>query len=150
MTTMPAIATVTASQHTATPALPPGPPVPILYTLPVAIILIAALLTHLLIAVPRTTPPSRRRIRRANGYVMLTVVPLVTLGFSGLDPRAKPGPWLLIWIAATALLALAVALAFIDAANTIRLHRRDRARLVARSQPQPTPTSAATKPTTHD
>lgn len=127
--------TTTTQPHAAT-VPPSGPPVPILYTLPVAAILIAAVLAHLLIAVPRTSPPSRRRIRRANGYVMLAVVPLVTVGFSGFDPRDQPGPWLLTWITATALLALAVALAVLDAANTIRLHRRARARLAASIDPR--------------
>lgn len=115
-------------------ATPPGTlitanVVPPLVTVPVAALLIAAILIHLLVLVPRLEHPSRQRIRRANGYVMLAVVPLVTIGFSGVSYTTQTALWITVWICALTLLALAVALAVLDAANTVRIHRKDRNRI---------------------
>lgn len=100
-------------------------------TLPIAALLFAAVLVHLIYLVPRARPASRRRIRRANGFVMLAVIPAVTAGFSFLNHQTNTAAFLLTWVVAIGLIGFAVLLAMIDAANTLRLHHNARKRHLA-------------------
>ncbi len=67
-------------------------------------------------------PPSRRRIRVANGYLMLFSVPLLVYGVGFATP-SDPRTWVLVWIANTGLVCIVLVLALVDMANTSRLHR---------------------------
>jgi len=77
-------------------------------------------------------PPSRWRIRAANGSVMLMTVPLIAYAF-GIATPDRPGMFMLAWTAVTGLLAIILLLAAIDMFNTWRMltaqHRRDRGKL---------------------
>ncbi len=101
-----------------------GVVVPIWATGPLALALMGAVMVHLLVLAPRVEPASRRRIRTVNGWVMLVAVPMVAAGFSVVSPTTQPAVWVLVWMVAIGLIVLAVLLAVIDAANTVRLHRR--------------------------
>ena len=76
-------------------------------------------------------PASRKRIRGANACLIMLTLPLVAIGFSVVNPRSHPRAWMLVWIAAMALLAMNVALAVLDVLNTARLVRNARRRLNA-------------------
>lgn len=76
-------------------------------------------------------PASRKRIRIANGYLMMFTLPLLAVGFSMLDPRLHFREWALVWLAAITLLGMNVGLAVIDMLNTFRLVRSARRRLRA-------------------
>lgn len=102
---------------------------PMLVTGPIAAVLFALVVVHLVYLVPHTLPMSRRRIRRANGLVMLVAIPLVFAGFSLVSHRTQPALWATVWVAAGSLLVFAVVLALVDMLNTMRLHRSAQVRL---------------------
>lgn len=105
-------------------ALLPG-----LVILPISAVLMVVIAAHLIVAAQKVEPASRRRIRLANGAVMLVTIPLLASGFSIIDPDIRPTEWLLVWMGVIALLAIAVSLALLDIANTARLTYRTRQRL---------------------
>ncbi|MCA9292997.1 MAG: hypothetical protein KDA20_04205 [Phycisphaerales bacterium] len=106
-----------------------GPVIPTLVCVPLGMLAMITCAAHLLGPARQAAPASRRRIRQANGFVMLFAIPLLTIGFGVIDPNARPQTWLLTWIAAIALLTMAIGLAFLDVANTMRLHHAARKRL---------------------
>lgn len=76
-------------------------------------------------------PASRRKIRTANGWVMLLAIPTLAAGFCLVSPSLTPRAFLLTWAAAVGLLCIAVLLAVLDMLNTWRLtagSRRDTVR----------------------
>lgn len=73
-------------------------------------------------------PESRRRIRSANGLLLLLLPPLMTYALTMVSPQ-HPLEFVLAWAAVAALLALVVMMAVVDAMNTLRLARRARQEL---------------------
>lgn len=73
-------------------------------------------------------PESRRRIREANGLLMLCGVPLATYALCMASPSDSRA-FLLSWTACVGLVGLVLLLAVIDAVNTLRLHWAARAAL---------------------
>ncbi len=76
-------------------------------------------------------PASRRRIRTANGLIMLLVIPLLAHGVSSGPGTDQPQPMAFLWLLIVALLGLVIGLALLDVVNTLRLARRARADLRA-------------------
>lgn len=73
-------------------------------------------------------PPSRRRIRLANGAVMLALVPLIAYAF-GVATTANGRWFAMSWLGVMGLLGLMILLAIMDSANTARLHATERLEL---------------------
>jgi len=103
--------------------------IPAWFCVPVAGLLFAIVALHMRATAKSDHPASRKRIRLANGILILINLPLLTAGFSLINPNAHPKPWVLIWVAAMALLACNVGLAIVDVVNTLRLTRREPPRL---------------------
>lgn len=99
--------------------------IPVWFCVPVAALLFAIVALHMRGTARSDHPPSRKRIRFANGILILINLPLLTAGFSLINPSAHPRPWVLVWVAAMALLACNVGLAMLDVVNTLRLTRRE-------------------------
>ena len=99
---------------------------------PLGVVMMLIVAAHLWWLAGSGPPASRRRIRQANGALMLMLVPLLTAGFSLLDHRTSPREWGLVWIAAMTLLVGILMFALLDTLNTIRLRRRVRAALARR------------------
>jgi hypothetical protein len=119
-----------AAQGDAAAALvAPAATVPAWFTAPLAAVTMAIVAAHLLHLRSATMPASRRRIRIANGAVMLVNIPLLAAGFTFVSSKTHPGVWALVWVAAIALLATSVGLAVLDAINTARLARAHHRRL---------------------
>lgn len=97
--------------------------------LPLGGLMLLIIAGHISATEERTTPPSRRRIRVANGWVMLMLVPLLSAGFGVVSPAAHPRAFALVWLATISLLFVVLTLALMDIANTIRLTIRARRRL---------------------
>lgn len=76
----------------------------------------------------RAMPESRRRLRIANGGLMLVAVPVIAIAFGVVTP-ADHRMFMSVWLLAMWLLGVIVVLAGIDAANTARLAARERAKL---------------------
>lgn len=72
--------------------------------------------------------PSRRRIRLANGGVMLALVPLIAYAF-GVATTGSPRWFAMSWLAVMGLLGLMIVLAIMDSANTARLHASEQLEL---------------------
>lgn len=72
---------------------------------------------------------SRRRIRLANGWVMLVNLPILAVGFAFVSSAGSPRLFLLVWILAMGLLAVSVLLAMLDVVNTWRMAQAARRRL---------------------
>ncbi|HBS29305.1 MAG TPA: hypothetical protein DEB06_07605 [Phycisphaerales bacterium] len=106
--------------------------IPAWFTAPAAAIMTLAVLLHALATARSNHPPSRKRIRIANAFVITAALPLLVLGFSVIDHAARPGQWTLVWMSALALLAISISLAMADVLNTLRLVARHQHRLRAR------------------
>lgn len=108
-------------------APPAGPALPPAVVLPAAVGVVAIVLWHLLRLRRTRMPPSRRRIRTANGVLMLLVAPLFAVGAGVLDHEQHTRAWVLTWLAVLALVWMCIVLALLDILNTMRLtaaHRR--------------------------
>jgi hypothetical protein len=107
-----------------TPALSPW------IILPLALACMLIVSAHVTITQTSEAPPSRKRVRMANGWVMLLTLPLLAAGVSLIAPERDPRLFVLTWTTVVFLVGLSVALAVIDAINTLRLVRRERRRHV--------------------
>lgn len=98
--------------------------------LPLALIALATVGGHMRAVARSGMPASRKRIRTANGWLMLLLIPLLAYGFGVATPAHK-GVFVMVWLAAIALLWMVVMLAGIDMVNSWRLGRRERESLRA-------------------
>lgn len=73
-------------------------------------------------------PESRRRLRLANGGLMLVAIPVIAFAFGYATP-AEPKLFMSLWLVAMWLLGLIVVLAGVDAMVTARIAKRERAQL---------------------
>lgn len=73
---------------------------------------------------PGDEPASRRRVRLANGGVILILLPVLFMGFSIVTPDDRRA-WLLTWLSAMGLLAIVIVLAGLDLLNTARLSAKE-------------------------
>ncbi|MEO0512460.1 MAG: hypothetical protein AAF108_06135 [Planctomycetota bacterium] len=109
---------------------------PPLAVFPAAGVLMVVIAGHILAMRRADMPRTRRRIRIANAWVMLTLTPLVAGLFGYLGPD-EPRAFVLVSTACVFLLGLMVLLAMIDATNNARLtakHRRELRVEIARFQ----------------
>jgi len=106
-----------------------GPLVPLSWTAPAAVLLVGALLAYWRRLRPRDIPRSRRRIRRANTIVQVTLTLMLVYALSIADGDRDPGRFTVAWIGVLLLVILTIAFAILDSFNTIRLHRRLQGRL---------------------
>lgn len=93
------------------------------FVIPLAIIVMLIVAGAITSAAKHTTPASRRRIRIANGWVMLLITPLAASGFGLIDSSTQPRLFVKVWILVIGLLCISVALAILDMVNTARLAR---------------------------
>lgn len=132
-----------------------APRTPVLF---VAVLALAVITLHVLSLVNADTHPSRKRIRIANGILMMCGV--VSLAYAvGVATPDRPREFTLSWTLVLSLMAIIVGVACIDALNSLRLHASERralrreldhARLdvlgvTARPAPQPV-TNLSSKP----
>ncbi len=101
---------------------------PPLVTIPLALVAMLLVSAHVTLTQASHAPPSRKRIRVANGWVMLLALPLLAAGTSLVSADRQPRLFALTWLVVILLLVLAVMLALLDVLNTVRLARVDRRR----------------------
>ncbi len=97
--------------------------------LPVAILAVLVIAAHLAaLHADHTVALSRKRIRTANGVVMLITSIVLAYAFA-FAPVADPARFAIAWGAAIMLLTVVLALSSIDALNNVRLSRLQRRRV---------------------
>lgn len=87
---------------------------------PLAMITLVVVAAHLLAMRGAAMPESRRRIRTANGWLILVATPVLAIAFSVVSPD-HPRRFALVWAVAIAMLGLIIVMAFVDMANNLRL-----------------------------
>ncbi len=95
---------------------------------PLAGFTLVVVLWHLSGVIRGDVEPSRRRIRMANGLIMLTLVPLIAYAF-GIATTDSPRWFAMSWLGVMGLLGLMIVLAILDSANTAKLHAAERIEL---------------------
>jgi hypothetical protein len=110
--------------------------VPLWIVMPLGMLAALMIGGHLALLPRAEMPSSRRRIRMANGVLLLALTVLLTyaLGFVGMLPEGGGSighirAFVLVWMAITGLLPIVLGLAATDMFNTWRL-QRDARRLV--------------------
>ncbi|MCC5787829.1 MAG: hypothetical protein JJU33_14140 [Phycisphaerales bacterium] len=92
--------------------------------LPMAAVTLVVLAAHVMAIRVAPMPDSRRRIRTANGVVMMLLVTVLAYAI-GVATPALPGGFTLGWLAAVGLLVVVLGLSLLDMLNTFRLHARE-------------------------
>jgi hypothetical protein len=105
-----------------------GPLAPAWVVFPLAGFTLVVVMWHISGLVRADLEPSRRRIRLANGGVMLALVPLIAFAF-GVATTSEPRWFAMSWLAVMGLLGLMIVLAIMDSANTARMHAAERLEL---------------------
>jgi len=85
-----------------------------------------------------TMPASRRRIRTANGILMMLAVPVLSFALAGVAPADRI-VFVVAWTLVAAMVVLMGLMAVADTVNTLILAREERARLrasIARTRAQ--------------
>lgn len=98
---------------------------------PMAAVTLLLLAGHLTALQTAAMPRSRRRIRTINGLLMMLVTPLIAYVFC-VATTNEPKTFVLGWTAVVWLLASIIFVAVVDAMNTLRLAREERAELRGR------------------
>lgn len=109
-------------------AAPSGPLISAWVAMPVGAVVVVLLAVHMRALAVAEMPESRRRIRTANGWMMLLATPVTAYAF-GLASPSDPRVFLLSWLAVAGLLAIVLFLAGIDILNTGRISLDDRQNL---------------------
>lgn len=93
-------------------------------TLPLAGLAMVAVAAHVVLTERISQDVIRRRIRLANGWMMLVAIPLIAAGFSFINPNARPRMFLIVWLTIIAMVSMSILLALADVAHTAVLARR--------------------------
>ncbi len=105
------------------------PLMPAWIAIPIAMCAIVVVAAHVA-AMYRSTdmPPSRRRIRVANAWLMVLAIPLLAFAVSIISP-ARQRTFILVWSAAAGLVFLILTVALIDILNNQRIYAKARRQL---------------------
>ncbi len=100
-----------------------GPVAPAWLIVPLAILAMLVIAAHVLLLPKVEMPDSRRRIRTANGMLMLFTTPIFAYALSIANPAVDQRAFVLSWMMVAGLLVIILLVAMFDMANTFRLHR---------------------------
>ncbi|MHC4975648.1 MAG: hypothetical protein ACYTF7_03465 [Planctomycetota bacterium] len=103
--------------------------IPPILALPLAGLLMVVVAIHMEHTLDSNAPRSRKRIRLANGWIMLLGIPLLAVGSSLIAHDTHPRLFAIVWSLSILFLTLALMLALGDVLNTMRLAGRNHARL---------------------
>lgn len=93
---------------------------------PPALVLVIAVGAHMMAMRRSEMPESRRRLRTANGLLMLITTPLTAYAFCRVS-SSEPRLFVIVWTAVVGLVGLVVALAVADILNNLWIaHRTSR------------------------
>jgi phosphatidylglycerophosphate synthase len=113
-----------------------GPIIAWWISVPLAGLLMAVIVAHVMSLQRPEVPASRRRIRSAAGVLMLLLTPLLAFALS--HPIAsRPRSMAIAWLGVVVLLAVIVGLAWLDAFNNLRLYRKAKRLLLEEALQRP-------------
>ncbi len=101
------------------------PLAPLWFVAPMAATAFLVVAAHLLACLHAEMPPSRRRIRLANGTLMLLTLPVLTYALCFVAP-SDGRPFIIAWTMLAGSTTLVMGLAWLDVANNLRLAARER------------------------
>ncbi len=101
------------------------PLAPLWFVAPMAVAAFLVVAAHLLACLHADMPPSRRRIRLANGSLILVTLPLLAYALCLVAP-SQGRPFVIAWTLLAGSTTLVMALAWLDLANNLRLAARER------------------------
>ena len=99
--------------------------VPAWAVFPLAVLAMLVVAGHVLWLPHADMPASRRRIRIANGLLMLFTLPLAAYALGIADPSSDKRGFVLAWMMVSGMVTIVLLVAMVDLANTWRLHRRE-------------------------
>lgn len=97
-----------------------------MFTIPIAVVISAALVWYWVRLGRSDVPVSRRKIRRFSLVIMLLSLPMFVRALSFVDPAVDKRPYVLAWTACTFMVLVVLATALLDAVNSLRLHQNHR------------------------
>ncbi len=112
-----------------------GPVAPAWLVVPMAILTMLVIAAHVLVLPKVEMPDSRRRIRTANGMLMLFTTPIFAYALAIANPAKDQRAFVLSWMMVAGLLVIILLVAMFDMANTFRLHRLRLRQLRGRLRP---------------
>lgn len=125
------------------------PLAPVWFVVPMAATTMLVVAAHLLACLHADMPPSRRRIRLANGTLILLTLPVLAYALCFVSP-SEGRPFIIAWTVLAGSTTLVMTLAWLDLLNNVRLAARERRALgdLLRAQPAPgiLPLAAAAQP----
>ena len=99
-------------------------------TLPSGLLAMSLLVAHMgVLGRDEGMDATRQRIRQANGVVMMLLVPILIAGLSVVEPNRSPSAWVVAWTVCVFLVLVMIAMAMLDALNTVRIAKERRAEL---------------------
>lgn len=104
------------------------PLAPVWFVLPMTVMALGVVVLHLRWLITTPMPESRRRIRGANGVMMLIALPLSFYALA-MVPPSEGRAWVLSWMLLGGLVAMMMLLAWLDVFNNYRLMREERREL---------------------
>lgn len=118
-----------------------APLAPSWLVMPMAGLTLLVVASHVLSLGRAPMPPSRRRLRLANGIIMMLAIPIGAFALGMADPRSQPREFTMAWMLLTGLLLIVLLVAVADIFNNWRLARIERRRINAElwSRPQEHP-----------
>lgn len=105
-----------------------GPILSAWIVLPVVTVAMLLVAGHTLAIQRVAMPASRRRIRTANGLLMLVALPLLAYALCVIGPQDKR-LFVLVWVSVMGLVGLVIVLALLDVVNNVRLFARERGQI---------------------
>lgn len=102
---------------------------PAWFVLPVAAVALLVTAGHWVALAKSDMPAGRKRLRTANGLVMLMTIPVLAYGFGVVD-TSDQRRFVLTWMAASGLIIIVVALAGLDLCSTFLFARKARRELL--------------------
>lgn len=107
-------------------AIAPDQPIaPVWLVMPLAFVVLLMLITHMWLLRKDDMPASRKRIRIANGTLMMFATPLVAYAL-GVAVPAQGRTFAFAWVAVTGIVVVVLFLAIMDMLNTWRLSLTER------------------------
>lgn len=103
---------------------------PAWFVLPVAAVALLVTAGHWIALARAEMPAGRKRLRTANGLVMMLAIPVLAYGFGAVD-TSDHRRFVLTWMAASGLIIIVVTLAALDLCSTIVFAHQTRRQLLA-------------------